>query len=412
MLDEKTSGFNLKHLFAIKSSDSTSVPEETTNSNVKKIRETYKQWGTRWAGQTTANLEALTPALQVVLCQQKREQANDAEMQKREKEKIELQIQLIDNNITQKQNDKRVEQEKADELQSKIEEINSEISELKTANGGNLIAKINFIIGITITIFLAIYLFVFYSSASYSAFFRSSNSIDVEDLGNAIFYPHAVTDAYNTSLLELMLIVLMPMVFLGLGYLVHQYTKQVGIGKYIKIFAIYTVTFVFDALLAYEISKKIYDIEILTKLGDFPDYTVGMAFESPEFWIIIFAGFIAYIIWGLVFDFTMSAYADSISNKSHIEQLKKEIDRIGIRLSSVKSKIQLIDQEITDFNNEKARLNGQKNNTVTIDWNKIKQELNNFYQGWLGYMTLMSMSESEIKEAKDEFDRFSVNLVK
>ena len=410
MQDGKNTKFGLKQLFSIKDSNPPSLPTESTSSNLKKSGETYKQWGTRWAGQTNATLEALTPALQVVICQQKKEQAENSEMQEREKNKLKSQIQQLENNVSQKQNDKNREQGNADKLQDKINEKNSEISELKLQNGGNHLAKINFYIGITITLFLAIYLFVFYSSASYSAFFRSSTSIDVDDIGNAIFYPHAITEAFNTSVLELMLIVLMPIVFLGLGYLVHQYTQKEGYEKYFKTFAIYAVTFVFDALLAYEISKKIYDIEILTKLGDFPEYTVEMAFQSPEFWIIIFAGFIAYVIWGLVFDFTMGAYADSISNKSHIEQLKKEIERKEIQLNAIKNRIQLIEQGITEINNDICNLNSRISNTVSINWDVIKQELNNFYQGWLGYMTLVNKSDIEIAKSKEVFDNLCENL--
>lgn len=410
MPEGKNIGLGFKQLFSINTPSTSYTPEESLNGNVKKRGETYKQWGTRWAGQTNATLEALTPALQVVICQQKKEQAENSEMQEREKNKLKSQIQQLENNVSQKQNDKNREQGNADKLQDKINEKNSEISELKLQNGGNHLAKINFYIGITITLFLAIYLFVFYSSASYSAFFRSSTSIDVDDIGNAIFYPHAITEAFNTSVLELMLIVLMPIVFLGLGYLVHQYTQKEGYEKYIKTFAIYAVTFVFDALLAYEISKKIYDIEILTKLGDFPEYTVEMAFQSPEFWIIIFAGFIAYVIWGLVFDFTMGAYADSISNKSHIEQLKKEIERKEIQLNAIKNRIQLIEQGITEINNDICNLNSRISNTVSINWDVIKQELNNFYQGWLGYMTLVNKSDIEIAKSKDVFDNLCENL--
>lgn len=409
---EKTAISKLKNLFAIKEApDAKLSPKESSiKGNVKRTGETYKQWGTRWAGQTNATLEALTPALQVVIYQQKREQSEDEQVQALEKEKLRAKINQIDNDISQKESIRSAEQGKADRLQARIDEHENEISELKAQNGGNHMSKINFIIGLSITFFLAIYLFVFYSSASYSAFFRSSESIDVDDIGGAIFYPHAITDALNTSMLELMLIILMPIVFLGLGYLVHQYTQKSGVEKYIKTFAIYAITFVFDALLAYEISKKIYNIEILTKLGDFPAYNVGMAFESPEFWIIIFAGFIAYVIWGLVFDFTMGAYADSRSNKSQIERLKRAIERLELKLNDVKDKIQNINQDITTQRNEICRIMSKINDTVSYDINKIAQELNNFYQGWLGYMTLVNKPNEEITKSKEAFESLCKEL--
>lgn len=47
--------------------------------------------------------------------------------------------------------------------------------------------------------------------------------------------------------------------------------------------------------------KKVY--------GD-PNFSISYALQSPSFWVIIFAGFVSYIIWGLVFDFVMKEHAD------------------------------------------------------------------------------------------------------
>ena len=40
-----------------------------------------------------------------------------------------------------------------------------------------------------------------------------------------------------------------------------------------------------------------------------PEYTISMAFQSVNFWMIIFAGFIVYLIWGFVFDFIMESHS-------------------------------------------------------------------------------------------------------
>ncbi len=77
--------------------------------------------------------------------------------------------------------------------------------------------------------------------------------------------------------------------------------------NYFKIGMLFIVTFLFDAILAYLIEEKLYDLN--KSLTD-PPFSVSYALESPGFWVIIFAGFISYIIWGLVFDFIMHEHAD------------------------------------------------------------------------------------------------------
>ena len=71
---------------------------------------------------------------------------------------------------------------------------------------------------------------------------------------------------------------------------------------------LFVVTFLFDAILAYLIDEKIYN---LNKRFEDPEFSLGYAIQDPSFWVIIFAGFVSYIIWGLVFDFVMKeeAYA-------------------------------------------------------------------------------------------------------
>lgn len=47
---------------------------------------------------------------------------------------------------------------------------------------------------------------------------------------------------------------------------------------------------------------------------------------------------------------------------------------------------------------------------VYCSLNKIAQELNNFYQGWLGYMTLVNKPNEEITKSKEAFESLCKEL--
>ncbi len=386
----------LKELFKTKQAPQQVASDESYKLNVRGQGETYQQWGTRWAGQTNAQQVALTPALNSVVLIIKQEQAGDETEQQRYKANIQAEIDTNQNNIERE--NAKIERHNAsiDELRRSINEKRNEISEINEGNKKRPMAKIYFWLGAILCVFLAIYLFIFYSSASYSAFFRTDDTMDV---GSAIFYPQAFNDAISTSIEQFLLILLMPMIFLGLGFLVHQYAKKQGAEKYLKTTALYVITFIFDALLAFEISEKMY-----IPTPEAPNYTMSMAFESPNFWIIIFAGFIAYVIWGLLFDFTMDAFSEMTEGKVTIKRLEKEIKDSEDAIHSKQQEISENNNAINQLQNTITNLRAKLAVGVLYDINAIKQELNNFFQGWIGYMALISSPQSALDNARDQLN--------
>jgi hypothetical protein len=152
---------------------------------------------------------------------------------------------------------------------------------------------------------------------------------------------------------------------MGLGYLIHMFQKEKGMASYSKITALFAVTFVFDAILAYLIEKKIFDVN--RTLED--KYGIDYAIVSPEFWSIIFAGFVVYIIWGLVFDFVIKEienidkikiYISSIiQNKQNLvaqrDELLKAIAQVEEEITAIKGRIKELQVKIDGFVFEKKR---------------------------------------------------------
>lgn len=360
----------------------------------KRSGEELEQLGMRLAGKHDASNEALAPALNALVQNSKMIQAQDATTQEKFKAQLKAQKASYENDI--ESNNKKISrhQDKINGLKNSIQEFKEKIAGAK--KGGSALAKVYFAIGVLINFFLGIYLFVFYSSATYSAFFRPDNDVE---MGNAIFYPKAYGDAWNTSIGQFLFVLLMPVIFLGLGFLLHRFTQKQGASRYLKIGALYVITFIFDALLAFEISEKMYNPTL-----DAPNYTMSMAFESPNFWVIIFAGFIAYVIWGLVFDFTMDSYAEMAEGATTIKECEKSIEDLNKQIDQEQESINQNESKIDSLKKEIANLNAKIANEFVYDTNGIKKDLNSFFQGWISYMTQIGAKNHEISNARSQLD--------
>ena len=199
--------------------------------------------------------------------------------------------------------------------------------------------KAQFYMGLLVLLPITIYLLVFYISASYSAFFKDFQTSLITD---KIFDGQALTSAAKDGWLEAVFVITIPFSFMGLGYLVHMFQKSGKSGK-IKIFGLYVVTFIFDAILAFLIENKIYNFN---KTLDSPDFNLPIAFSSADFWGIIFAGFVVYIIWGLVFDFVMEEFENIDKINTYIRKLNEEKRNLLKTISVIEDQINLLKNDI------------------------------------------------------------------
>src|SRR5574344_2971583 len=393
---------NFKNLFNKVTAD----PSQPAPASVRKDKETYQQWGIRWAGQTNAASLALNSSLAIVICQLKKEQASDSDKQETNRKALQGQIDGIKASRDIENNNLSSEEKKLSECVNLISEKKNKLEEIESNGdkGENRMAKLNLWIGRIITLFITIYLFVFYSSASYSAFFKIINA-NVSTT-EACFDGQAWFLAFKDGLMEFLFVTLLPVLFMGLGYVIYQYGQKQGREKYIKAAVLYGITFIFDTLLAFQISKKIYIALGQTKLADQPPYTVSLAFQNGDFWIIIFCGFIAYVIWGLVFGFAMNAYEQIDTRWVVSKRLDDEIIKLGQQEQLLNSQVLDIKNKIISIENKinENELNLPK--MVVYNYNDIKQELNNFFIGWVGYMSLFAKPKDEFDKAENIFNGF------
>jgi hypothetical protein len=240
--------------------------------------------------------------------------------------------------------------------------------------------KAQFYIGLLLLVPITLYLFVFYISATYSAFFKDFSN---DSLTAAIFDAQAFNNALNAGWLEAILIFTIPSVFLGLGYVIHMVQKGKGIKNIFRMIALFIVTFLFDGLLAYQIEKKIYDFN---KTPDSPPYNLKIALGESEFWMIIFAGFVVYIIWGLVFDITMKEHENIDKIKGHIKTKFEEIKLLETTKNEIIEEINNLKKKTVEITGKIAELQSVIDGFVL----NLKQYLlyhHQYKEGWFQAVT-------------------------
>lgn len=374
--------------------------EDTIKEYTEEVDEkTYEEWGFEQAQKQNGNLLSFKGSMNLV-----KEHFKNKEFENHQKKQDNItnakkELDTLEHDIQGKEASKEFLNEKIQNLKNKIEELKKDIIRIRENPQEVLKDKtssVGFIFGLVILSFLTIYLFIFYSSASYAGFFK--NFADGDNVTSSIFDPQALVKAYEEGTTELILILTIPFIFLGLGYLIHKFQEGKGVVKYFKIGMMILITFAFDALLAYKIEKGLYEVErLMDPTGTMPPHKLSMALDSENFWLVIFAGFIVYIIWGFLFDFVMEAYDKLDIIKQAIKARETEIKIYQDDIQKTEDDIQKTEEEIIEL--KKKTLGFQSvmsGNTIIIDWTEFGKTLLEFTSGWASWMTANKKSKEEI----------------
>ncbi|MGL4907887.1 MAG: hypothetical protein ACRC3G_00965 [Bacteroidales bacterium] len=372
----------------------------------------YTARGTKDAGFCGGSPQALLPKLHAVYLQLARFVKQNATMQQDRKSPLRQKISGLEAHNLNLEHQMEEAQEKLMHEEQKIESLKKEIDEIKdnpSSICGDSFVKVNFAIGLSIIILLTVYLFVFYSSAAYSAFFRDFTPDDA-GVVKAIFDAQALGKAWVEGITEFIFILVIPTVFLGLGYLIHKFSESKGIQRYFKTFGFLAVTFIFDFILAYAIVKELHDLKIGNELSNTaPPMSIGLAFQDVKFWMIIFAGFIVYLIWGFVFSFVMSEYEKMDRVRYAIKQREKKISDYKIECKNLKENLVVFQ---TDKNNTQGEINKLRIRieSYVLYFNDVRENVNNYFAGWVVYMRSTGALQEQIYECEKIKENFLIEL--
>lgn len=375
------------------------IKEPVTEEAEEVRKRTYHEAGFRDGSRNSGSPLALSICLNAIYAKFQNEEKELVEKQQLAKEPYineqktkETEIKTLAINEESKKQQITLVETNIRKVKDNIEELKFEINELArdpekyhvSASKG---ASIKFWIGLIILMPLSLYLFTFYISTSYSAFFKpfDANSTIIMNVLDS----KAFSKAWQDGSLEGAFVTFIPFVFLGLGYLIHMFGEVKSMANYIKIGLLLLTTFVFDTILAYQIEEKIYE---LTKTFDTPAFNLHIAFEKIQFWGIIFAGFVVYLIWGIVFDFIMKEHREKDKIKHEQLRRKKDIQIHQDRITDIEIQKEKLIAELSDI--KKLSLEAQGRvvtlqriiDAVIIPTKEYVLYASEYMQGWITFI--------------------------
>jgi hypothetical protein len=278
-----------------------------------------------------------------------------------------------------------------EDKEKEIEEL--ELEKIDIRNGdGELGDTPSFIISAFIAVLLTMYLFVFYSSSGYSAFF----GVKKGSLG--FINPTIFSDAQNQGGGVIALIVLFPVIFLSLGFLIHnsieinkKLESEGKSKKYVLITSLLVITFIADVFIGYKISEGVHANDFNAGLTN-DVWNFKMIFIDINFYLVLILGFVVYVVWGFLLNYVLShPYM-----KTESEKIKLLIENIGNRIierraeiSTISAEIYRLDSAILNSENiiqDKTKdINGYENGDIPVNVSSLKASIGEFIGGWQNY---------------------------
>jgi hypothetical protein len=308
-----------------------------------------------------------------------------AEFQKRErnftKERIlqydsEVQSIIIEKGKTEGELEKLAVQK-----QLKDDDIEDKKTELQKVRAGEVQANtLPFIIATLLIILLTLYLFMFYASTGYSAFFGIPSKLIGGFLAPTVF-----EDASIQGNGALMFIILFPIVFLAMGYVIHTFLEK---KNYIGLSLVLLFTLAFDTFMAYKIAKNAHDL--LFASGQTIDpWNGSLAYEDVNFYIIIAAGFVVYVIWGYLLNNVIQQWytiqPDQVK-QTEIEKIRDQILKLTNEASEYGNSITLLKSTLHNLDQKRADIERKSNilraGGIVIDVTALKGMVGEFVGGW------------------------------
>jgi hypothetical protein len=237
--------------------------------------------------------------------------------------------------------------------------------------------------GINVFLLLALtgYLFFFYVSAAYKSLYTDFEAI-AERLaagmgtGSIMPKPAELAEALRYNYLLL----LVPFVFFAFGWAFHIILEMKHKLKFVFLGALITVTFVVDFLIAIlihnnlEYAKELMGLETRSWVAD------------PAFYMILFLGFIVYILWSILLDSLFREWAKrriTINLKKIVKHLRNDVKELQKKL---------VPEDPIRFD-----IGNLREDIGTVILGNLKSYIDQFTTGWISYLSPQNLKEVKIK---------------
>ncbi len=264
-------------------------------------------------------------------------------------------------------------------------------------------SPMKFSINLIILVMLSFYLFFFYVSAAYKALY-----VDFEGIAESIAQgvgtgsimpgPYELAEAIQYNYL----LFLVPFVFYAFGWAFHILLELKTQVKIVYISLLLAVTFTVDFLLALIIHNN---TEMAKELMGLPtDHWT----QSSTFYIILFLGFLVYVIWSILLDSLLREW-----DKKHITNNIRKI------IKHLKNDIKILESKLADVSAIKSQIIAYREDIATVMYGNLKRYLDQFSSGWVSYLAPANMKDVKEKcmilkkefEEKNEIKTGTVKVV-
>lgn len=360
------------------------ISEQTTDTT-NNYEVTYTHLGRLAAQARKANALLIEPALEEVYHRFISDEELTEEVRKNRVQRLRGEVTQKKNQKIQAQSDLSSQEKFKDDKEKIIEEL--ELDRIKVKDGeAPIFDYIPFVIGIFITILLTFYLFVFYSSSGYSAFY----GIKQGSLG--FINPNVFAEAKTKGGGVIALIILFPVIFLGLGFLIHDALEK---KKYGFITLLLVFTLITDAFIGYKISQGLHTNEFNAGLTN-EQWKFSMIYSDINFYLILALGFVVYVIWGFLLHYVLNKNKEMQPDKA----IELRLDNLNRKITERREELALIVTKINDLKAQSATLDneisgkeediiGYENGVNPVDTARLKSSIGKFMGGWFAYTAMM-----------------------
>lgn len=254
-----------------------------------------------------------------------------------------------------------------------ITDAEKEIDDIENHRAGNG-DVLSFVIGTIITILLTLYLWAFYAASGYGAW----NGISPGKAGFAGIFA-SLGDAFDEGGIVVVITLLFPVIFLALGFLIHEAMEK---KKYVKVIIFLLFTLSVDIIIGYNISRFIH-INAFNAGETEITWQPNFIYYDVTFYFVLASGFACYVMWGFLLHYILNKKKElETPNRikklnTRISELRAEILQVQANINNCETKIKKTTQSIAEF----------KSGKVFVNVDKLKANIGHFMNGWIAFIT-------------------------
>ncbi len=303
------------------------------------------------------------------------------------KERLKL-IKDLEQDLRQKEGGNAKIEEQIREKEKEIDKYRKELLQIRESQAEDKeklkresFSLVKFSINFFILAMLSVYLFFFYVSATYKALYVDFEGLaerlaQGEGTGSIMPGPAELAAALEYNYL----LFVVPFVFYAFGWAFHVTLEMQNKFKLVYLSMLISVTFVVDFLLAMIINNNTENAKALMGLP-----AIHWS-ESPSFYIILFLGFLVYIIWSILLDSLLREW-----EKGEITSNLRKI------ISHLQHDIKILKLKEADLEYIKLQIANYREDLSTVMVGNLKRYVDQFSSGWISYLTPAGMKDMKDK---------------